>query len=52
MKTLVIEKSPYLKNNVTGSQFRMIFSASGSAKAKQTLTPIDPQYGNTERARR
>jgi hypothetical protein len=44
LKALVVEKSPYLKNNVTGSQFRMIFGASGSANVTQTLTPIDPNY--------
>jgi Protein of unknown function (DUF3604) len=44
LKELIVDKSPYLKNNVTGTQFRMIFSASGSANTTETLTPIDPQY--------
>jgi len=44
LKKLIVDKSPYLKNNVTGTQFRMIFGASGSANATQTLTPIDPDY--------
>jgi uncharacterized protein DUF3604 len=44
LKELIVDKSPYLKNNVTGTQFRMIFGASGSANATQTLTPIDPDY--------
>jgi hypothetical protein len=44
LKALVVEKSPYLQNNVTGLQFRMNYSASGIANATQTLTPFDPQY--------
>jgi hypothetical protein len=44
LKELIVDKSPYLKNNVTGTQLRMIFSASGSADTTETLTPIDPQY--------
>ncbi len=51
LKALVVEKSPFLKNNVTGSQFRMTFSASGSANATQTLTPIDPQYVTSQFAK-
>jgi hypothetical protein len=44
LKALVVEKSPYLKNNVTGSQLRMVFGASGGVNATQTLTPMDPKY--------
>jgi hypothetical protein len=29
---------------VTGTKFRIIYSASGIANATQTLTPIDPSY--------
>ena len=44
LKALLVGKSPTLQNNVTGVKFRMIFSASGTANATQTLTPIDPGY--------
>ena len=44
LKALIVDKSPTLQNNVTGTNFRMIFSASGTANATQTLTPIDPKY--------
>jgi len=44
LKALIVDKSPTLQNNVTGTKFRMIFSASGTANATQTLTPIDPNY--------
>jgi hypothetical protein len=44
LKALLVDKSPTLQNNVTGVKFRMIFGASGSANATQTLEPIDPNY--------
>ena len=44
LKALVVDKSPYVQNNVTGAKFRMMFSESGSANATQTLAPIDPKY--------
>ena len=44
LKALIVGKSPWLQNNVTGSKFRIIYSASGIANATQTLTPIDPGY--------
>jgi hypothetical protein len=44
LKALLVGKYPTLQNNVTGVKFRIIFSASGSANATETLTPIDPKY--------
>jgi Protein of unknown function (DUF3604) len=44
LKALIVDKSPTLQNNVTGTKFRMIFGASGTANATETLTPIDPKY--------
>ena len=44
LKALIIDKSPWLQNNVTGTKFKIIYSASGIANATQTLTPIDPSY--------
>ena len=44
LKALVVEKSPYLQNNVNGVKFRMIFGASGRANATKSLTPEDPSY--------
>src|SRR5271165_1789153 len=44
LKALIVDKSPTLQNNVTGLKFRIIFSASGTGNATQTLTPIDPKY--------
>ena len=44
LKALIVGKSPWLQNNVTGTKFRITYSASGTANATQTLTPIDPAY--------
>ena len=44
LKALIVDKSPWLQNNVTGTKFKITYSASGIANATQTLTPIDPEY--------
>jgi len=44
LKALIVDKSPWLQNNVTGTKFKITYSASGIANATQTLTPIDPDY--------
>ena len=44
LKALIVDKSPWLQNNVTGTKFKIIYGASGIANATQTLTPIDPAY--------
>jgi hypothetical protein len=48
LKTLLVEKSPYLQNNVTGSKLRMAFSASGRANVTETLTPKEPNYDTSK----
>jgi hypothetical protein len=44
LKALVVDKTPWLQNNVTGTKFRITYSASGIANSTQTLTPIDPSF--------
>jgi hypothetical protein len=44
LRALIVDQSPYVRNNVTGREFRVIFSASGTTNATQTLMPSDPQY--------
>jgi Protein of unknown function (DUF3604) len=44
LKALIVDKSPWVQNNVTGTRFKITYSASGIANATQTLTPIDPAY--------
>jgi hypothetical protein len=44
LKTLLVDKSTWLQNNVTGTKFRMIHGGSGIANSTETLTPNDPRY--------
>jgi hypothetical protein len=44
LKALIVDKSPWLQNNVTGAKFKITYSASGIANSTQSLTPIDPRY--------
>jgi hypothetical protein len=44
VKALIVDKSIWLQNNVTGTKFKITYSASGTTNATQTLTPIDPSY--------
>ena len=44
LRALIVDKSPWLQNNVTGTKFKITYSASGIANATQTLAPIDPDY--------
>ncbi|NLS07096.1 DUF3604 domain-containing protein [Rhizobium sp. P32RR-XVIII] len=44
IRELIVDKSTWLQNNVTGTKFKITYSGSGSANATQTLSPIDPSY--------
>jgi hypothetical protein len=44
LKALIVGKSPWLQNNVTGTKFKITYSASGFTNATQPLRPIDPGY--------
>ena len=44
LRALIVDKSVWLQNNVTGTKFKITYSASGTANATQTLTPIEPGY--------
>jgi len=44
LKALIVDKSSWLQNNVTGTKFKITYGASGNANVKQVLTPIDPRY--------
>jgi hypothetical protein len=48
LKALIVDKSPWLQNNVTGTKFKITYSALGTANATQTLTPIDPAYSTSK----
>jgi hypothetical protein len=50
LKALIVGKTPWLQNNVTGTKFRITYGASGIANSTQTLTPIDPGYDTSKLA--
>jgi len=50
LKALIVGKSPWLQNNVTGTKLRITYSGSGIANSTQTLTPIDPSYDTSKLA--
>jgi len=44
VKALIIEKSLWLQNTVTGEKFQMVFSASGKSAGAKPATPLEPGY--------
>jgi hypothetical protein len=48
LRALIVGKSLWLQNNVTGTKFKITYSALGTANATQTLTPIDPAYSTSK----
>ncbi|HMD66264.1 MAG TPA: DUF3604 domain-containing protein [Stellaceae bacterium] len=44
LKALIVGKSPWLQNNVTGLKYNIYYSESGTTAAAQPLKPIDPAY--------
>src|SRR5262249_21142363 len=44
LRALIVDKSTWLQNDVTGTKFKITYSGSGSNNATQTLSPIDPNY--------
>jgi hypothetical protein len=44
LKALIVEKSMWLTNTVTGERFTIVYSAQGRGAAPKPLTPSDPGY--------
>jgi Protein of unknown function (DUF3604) len=44
LKALIVEKSPWLQNNVTGDKFQMIYGTSGKVASAKPAGPIEPGY--------
>ncbi len=44
LKALVVEKSVWLQNTVTGEKYMIIYGARGKGGQKKPLTPSDPGY--------
>ena len=44
LKALIVEKSTWLQNNVTGDKYMIIYGALGKGAAAKPLTPAEPGY--------
>jgi Protein of unknown function (DUF3604) len=44
LKALIVEKSVWLQNTVTGTKYMIIYGALGAGSATKPLTPADPGY--------
>ncbi len=44
LKALIVEKSVWLENSVTGEKFEIIYGASGRSASGKAATPVDPGY--------
>jgi Protein of unknown function (DUF3604) len=44
LKALIVEKSPWLANMVTGDKYQIIYGASGKSASGKPATPAEPGY--------
>jgi hypothetical protein len=44
LKALIVEKSTWLQNNVTGDKYQIVYGASGKSASGKPATPIQPGY--------
>ena len=44
LKALIVEKSVWLQNTVTGDKYMIIYGALGAGSSRKPLTPSDPGY--------
>ncbi len=44
LRALIVNKSVWLQNNVTGQKFQVVYSASGLAAGRKPATPIEPGF--------
>jgi hypothetical protein len=44
LKALIVEKSTWLQNNVTGDKYQIVYGASGKGASGKPATPIQPGY--------
>ncbi len=44
LKALIVEKSTWLQNNVTGDKYQIVYGASGKSASGKPATPIEPGY--------
>ena len=44
LKALIVDRSPWVQNTVTGDRYQATFSASGMAPGSKARDPIEPGY--------
>jgi hypothetical protein len=44
VKALIVEKSVWLENTVTGDKYQIVYSASGKSPSGKPATPVEPGY--------
>jgi len=44
LKALIVEKSTWLQNNVTGDKYQIVYGASGKSASGKPATPIEPGF--------
>ncbi|MET0164764.1 MAG: DUF3604 domain-containing protein, partial [Vicinamibacterales bacterium] len=44
LRALLVEKSPWLQNTVTGDKYQIIYGTSGKAASGKTALPLQPEY--------
>jgi hypothetical protein len=44
LKALIVEKSVWLENTVTGDKYQIVYSASGKSPSGKPATPVEPGY--------
>jgi len=44
IRALIVQKSPWLENTVTGDKYQIIYGTSGKAASSKPLIPIEPGY--------
>ena len=44
LKALIVDKSTWLENTVTGDKYQIIYGASGKSAIGKPLTPVEPGY--------
>jgi Protein of unknown function (DUF3604) len=44
LRALIVEKSPWLENTLTGDKFQIIYGASGKSASGKPATPVEPGY--------
>ena len=44
IKALIVDKTVWLQNNVTGDKYEILYGASGKSRSGKPVTPVEPGY--------